>query len=401
MTLPFQRPALELADVVRRHGHRLGEDLSGEHRRILRAITSCRTAALGGHVQTCDQCQFQRIAYNSCRNRHCPKCQASACAQWMEERAKELLPVEYFHVVFTLPDTFNALALGNKRIVYGVLFDAVAQTLSEVAANPKHLGAKIGFIGILHTWGQNLTLHPHIHCVVPGGGLSPEGSTTLTPGGSRWIPCRSGFFLPVRVLSKVFRGKFIDLLKRARASGRLLGVDNDGDFTRLLNASVKHDWVVYAKPPFGGPEQVLKYLARYTHRIAISNRRLVSIDDQDVTFNWKDYAHGNRTRTLTLDGKEFLRRFLLHAVPSGFMRIRHFGLLANRTRTENLATCRQLLGVPPDTGTTAVASPSPTSVIDHACCPACSRGRMVPGAYLSPSQLRRLMIHPPIHLDSS
>jgi hypothetical protein len=400
MTPPFQRPALELADVVARHGPRLGDDLSGEQRRILRAVVNCRTAALGGHVQTCDTCQFQRIAYNSCRNRHCPKCQASACAQWMEDRAGELLPVEYFHVVFTLPDTFNALALGNKRIVYGVLFDAVSQTLAEVAANPKHLGARIGFIGILHTWGQNLSLHPHIHCVVPGGGLSPDGS--------KWIGCKPGFFLPVRVLSKVFRGKFIDLLKRARAatrlssskSGKLLGVENDDDFTRLLNDSVKHDWVVYAKPPFGGPGQVLKYLSRYTHRIAISNHRLVSVDDQNVTFNYKDYAHGNRTRTLTLDGKEFLRRFLLHAVPSGFMRIRHFGLLANRTRSQNLQTCRRLLGVPadtpPDTGSASLAT-APTAVADPACCPACRRGRMIPGAYLSPLQLSRMTIH----LDSS
>ena len=396
MTPPFQRPALELADVVRRHGPRLGEDLSGEQRRILRAIASCRTAALGGHVETCDQCQFRRIAYNSCRNRHCPKCKASACAQWMEQRAGELLPVEYFHVVFTLPDTFNALAPGNKRTVYRVLFNAVAQTLSKVAANPRYLGAKIGFIGILHTWGQNLCLHPHIHCVVPGGGLSP--------GGSRWIACKSGFFLPVRVLSKVFRGKFIDLLKRARTAGKLVGTegtDDDGNFTRLLNASVKHDWVVYAKPPFGGPRQVLKYLARYTHRIAISNHRLVSVDEQNVTFNWKDYAKGNRTRTLTLDGKEFLRRFLLHAVPSGFMRIRHFGLLANRVRTHNLQTCQRLLSVPADTpadtGPASLGTSTLTGVTGHACCPACSRGRMIPGPYLSPLQLS----HVTIRLDSS
>jgi hypothetical protein len=393
MIPPVQRPALELAEVVRRHGHRLGEDLSGEHRRIVRAIASCRTAALGGHVETCDQCQYRRIAYNSCRNRHCPKCQASACAQWMDDRAQELLPVEYFHVVFTLPDTFNALALANKRIVYGVLFNAVSQTLGAVAANPRHLGARIGFIGILHTWGQNLCLHPHIHCVVPGGGVSPDGS--------RWIACKPGFFLPVRVLSKVFRGKFIDLLKRARADGKLLGADDEGDFTQLLNASVKHDWVVYAKPPFGGPGQVLKYLSRYTHRIAISNRRLVSIDEQTVTFNWKDYAHGNRPRTMTLDGKEFLRRFLLHAVPSGFMRIRHFGLLANRTRTQNLQTCRRLLSVPSpldaDSGPTPLAIASVARVTAHVCCPACGRGRMFPGPNLSPLQLSRLTIR----LDSS
>jgi putative transposase/transposase-like zinc-binding protein len=393
MTPLFQRPALELAEVVRRHGPRLGEDLSGEQRRILRAIVSCRTAALGGHVETCDQCQYRRIAYNSCRNRHCPRCQASACAQWMEDRAEELLPVQYFHVVFTLPDTFNALALGKKRTVYGVLFNAVSQTLSAVAANPRHLGARIGFIGILHTWGQNLSLHPHIHCVVPGGGVSPDGS--------RWIACKPGFFLPVRVLSKVFRGKFIDLLKQARADGKLPGAENDGDFTRLLNTAVKHDWVVYAKPPFGGPEQVLKYLSRYTHRIAISNRRLVSIDDQTVTFNWKDYAHNNRPGTMTLDGKEFLRRFLLHAVPSGFMRIRHFGLLANRTRTQNLQTCRRLLSVPSpldaDSGPTPLAIASVARVAAHVCCRVCGRGRMIPGPNLSPLELRRLTIR----LDSS
>jgi hypothetical protein len=390
MIPPAQRPALELADVVRRHGHRLGEDLSGEHRRILRAIVCCRTAALGGHVETCDQqeCRFQRIAYNSCRNRHCPRCQARACAQWMEDRAEELLPVEYFHVVFTLPNTFNALALANKRIVYGLLFDAVSQTLNEVAANPRRLGARIGFTGILHTWGQNLSLHPHIHCVVPGGGLSPDGSN--------WIGCKPGFFLPVRVLSKVFRGKFIDLLKRARQQGKLPGTECNESFNRLLNASVKHDWVVYAKPPFGGPEQVLKYLSRYTHRIAISNRRLVALDETTVTFNYKDYAHGNRPRTMTLDGAEFLRRFLLHAVPSGFMRIRHFGLFANCCRSNNLATCRRLLSVPSpldaDAGPTPLAIASLASVADHVCCPACGRGRMIPGPNLSPLELRSLTI---------
>src|SRR5687768_6953538 len=278
MTPAARRPAVRaspsaapgLAEVVRRHGHRLG-DVSGEQRRILRAIAACRTAALGGHVQTCDHCQHRRIAYNSCRDRHCPRCQASACARWMAEREAELLPVEYFHVVFTLPDDFNALALGNRRVVYGVLFEAVARTLLEVAANPRHLGARAGFIGILHTWGQNLSLHPHVHCVVPGGGIGPDG---------QWVSCRAGFFLPVRVLSRVFRGKFVELLKRARAAGKLTGADDGGAFDRLLDASVKRDWVVYARPPLGGPEQVLKYLARYTHRIAISERRLVAVDDE-------------------------------------------------------------------------------------------------------------------------
>jgi hypothetical protein len=377
---PFQRPPLELAEIVRRHGNRLDADLSGAQRRILRDIATCRTAALGGHVESCDHCHHQRIAYNSCRNRHCPKCQASACARWMNDRAEELLPVEYFHVVFTLPDTFNALALANKRIVYGVLFDAVAQTLLEVAANPKHLGARIGFIGILHTWGQNLCLHPHVHCVVPGGGLSP--------GSSKWVSCKPGFFLPVRVLSKVFRGKFIDLLKRARGKGKLIVAQNDQAFERLLDAAVRHDWVVYAKPPFGGPEQVLKYLARYTHRIAISNRRLVSVNNQSVTFNYKDYAHGSRPRTMTLNGREFLRRFLMHAVPTGFMRIRHFGLLANRVRAKNLALCRRLMSAPP---------PADCPIINSTPCPVCQRGRMIRGPHLDPMQLRRLLIR----LDSS
>jgi hypothetical protein len=379
--MPIQRPraALELAEVVRRHGHRLG-DLSGEEQRVLRAIASCRTAALGGHVQACDHCQHQRIAYNSCRNRHCPRCQGSACARWMEDRAGELLPVEYFHVVFTLPDTFNALALANKRVVYGVLFDAVAQTLLEVAANPKHLGARIGFLAILHTWGQNLSLHPHVHCVVPGGGIAPDG---------HWIACRAGFFLPVRVLSRVFRGKFIDLLKRARAAGKLIGVEDDRAFAGLIDESVKHDWVVYAKPPFGGPAQILKYLARYTHRIAISNRRLRSIDKKNVTFRIKDYAHGNRPRSMTLDGHEFLRRFLLHAVPRGFMRIRHFGLLANRVRQKSLTTCRHLL-----------ATSMPTITVDDvtpACCPVCGRGRLIAGPHLTPQQLAAIIPR----LDSS
>ena len=391
MKPPIQRPALELAEVVRRHGDRLGE-LSGEQRRILRAIAACRTADLGGHVQACDHCQHRRIAYNSCRNRHCPKCQASACAKWMEDRAEELLPVEYFHIVFTLPDAFNALALANKRVVYRVLFEAVARTLLEVAANPRHLGARIGFLSVLHTWGQNLSLHPHVHCIVPGGGLSPDGT--------RWVPCRPGFFLPVRVLSRVFRGKFIDALKRARGKGKLTGAGDDDAFDRLLDASVRREWVVYAKRPFGGPEQVLKYLARYTHRIAISNRRLASIDGQSVTFRWKDYRHGPRPRTMTLDGAEFLRRFLLHAVPNGFMRIRHFGLLANRVRGENLRRCRSLLAGEPPADASAQASPGGgggAAAEREQRCPRCGVGRLIPGPRLSPPELKRLLLR----LDSS
>ncbi len=383
MTPPIRRPALELAEVVRRHAHRLGGDLSGEQQRILRAVAACRTAALGGHVEACDHCPYRRVAYNSCRNRHCPKCQASACARWMDDRAEEMLPVEYFHVVFTLPDDFNALALANKRVVYGVLFDAAARTLLEAAANPKHLGARIGFMSILHTWGQNLCLHPHVHCVVPGGGLSPDGT--------RWISCRPRFFLPVRVLSRVFRGKFIDGLKRARGRGKLVGAEDERAFEQLLDASVRRDWVVYAKPPFGGPQQVLKYLARYTHRVAISNRRLVSLDDDTITFEYTDYARGHRRRTMTLDGAEFLRRFLLHAVPSGFMRIRHFGLLANRGRGERLAVCRRLLEVPPPTEAAPASTAIATTAAERPCCPACGRGRLTPGPRLSPMELHRLL----------
>jgi hypothetical protein len=379
-----------LAEVVRRHAHRLGGDLSGEHRRILRAVASCRTAALGGHVQTCDHCHHRRVAYNSCRNRHCPRCQASACARWMEGRAGELLPVEYFHVVFTLPDTFNALALANRRVVYGVLFDAAARTLLEVAAGPKHLGARIGFMAVLHTWGRNLSLHPHVHCVVPGGGISGDGS--------RWVSCRPGFFLPVRVLSRVFRGKFIDLLKRARGRGGLVGVEDGRAFERLLDASAKSDWVVYAKPPFGGPRRVLKYLSRYTHRIAISDRRLVLVDDDTVTFEYKDYARGHRRRTMTLGGAEFLRRFLLHAVPPGFMRIRHFGLLANRVRRQNLTRCRRLLAVPPPAGPEAGSfAAAAAAAVACPCCPVCGRGRLIPGPHLSAAELGRLTVR----LDTS
>ena len=385
------RPALELADVVRLHAARL-PSLTTEQRRVLEALSACRTAALGGHMETCDHCHHQRIAYNSCRNRHCPKCQGSACARWMEQRASELLPVEYFHVVFTLPDTFNRLALASRRVLYGILFDAVSRTLLEVAANPKRLGAKIGFIGILHTWGQNLSLHPHVHCVVPGGGLSPDGT--------RWIACRPGFFLPVRVLSRVFRGKFIDGIRSAFKAGKLPSIENAAALECLLDAATTKDWVVYAKRPFGGPNAVLKYLSRYTHRIAISNRRLLAMDDQTVTFRWKDYAHGNKPKAMRLDGAEFLRRFLLHVVPRGFMRIRNFGLLANRNRNANLERCRALLMVPAEQSSddqdTEAAHDECQHVHDEMC-PVCKRGHMIAGAIVPPQP--RVCWHP--RLDSS
>ncbi len=382
MTSTRPAPALELADVIRRHGPVL-QGVTGQQRRVLAALTACRTAALGGHVEACDHCRHQRVAYNSCRNRHCPKCRRSACARWMEARARDLLPVEYFHVVFTLPDAFNALALANPRVVYGVLFDAAAQTLLEVAANPKHLGAKIGVTAILHTWGQNLQLHPHVHCVVPGGGLAPDGT--------RWIVCRRGFFLPVRVLSRVFRGKFIGLLQAAFTAGKLRHAPDPESFEQLIAASVRTDWVVYAKRPFGGPEQVLKYLSRYTHRIALSNRRLVSMDERTVTFTWKDYADRCQRQAMTLAAPEFLRRFLMHVVPTGFVRIRHFGLLANRVRTANITRCRTLLGNPSrearmtaahvtTAGDRITSERRPDGCDTQTCrdqCPACGLGHML------------------------
>jgi len=383
MTSPPPARAPELADVIRQFGP-LMPGLSCEQRRVLNELAACRTAVLGGHMETCDHCGYRRPAYNSCRNRHCPKCQASACADWMDDQAAQLLPVQYFHVVFTLPNAFNALALGNKRVVYGILFKAVSRTLLEVAANPQRLGAQIGFLAVLHTWGQNLSLHPHLHCVIPGGGLSPDGT--------KWVGCRPGFFLPVRVLSAVFRGKFISLLRNAFHTGKLHGVPDAAAFEALIDSAVRTDWVVYAKPPFGGPEQVLKYLSRYTHRIAISNRRILGMDDRSVTFEYKDYAHGNQKRTMTLDGVEFLRRFLLHVVPRGFMRIRHFGILANRGRTARLDRCRELLGLNADA---PEACPAGSSTQEHrepvGLCPICGRGRMIQAEEL-PRQPNRTLL---------
>jgi hypothetical protein len=385
--LASPRPALELADVIRRYAALL-PDPTPEQRRVLNALAACRTAALGGHVEVCDHCQHQRIAYNSWRNRHCPKCQASACALWMESQAAALLPVEYFHVVFTLPNVFNALALANKRVVYESLFRAASQTLLEVAANPKRLGARIGFLAILHTWGQNLSLHPHLHCVIPGGGLSPQGE--------RWISCRPGFFLPVRVLSCVFRGKFIDALRKEFNRNQLVGVPDAPALEALMDSAVRSEWVVYAKPPFGGPAQVLKYLSRYTHRIAISNRRLVRMDDHTITFRWKDYAHGNRPKMMTLAAGEFLRRFLMHVVPRGFMRIRHFGLLANKVRARNLNRCRELLQHPQvdidqsDGSDAKLGDAVSIQTFEH--CPICRQGRMVKSEWLKPQPLRFIVV---------
>ncbi|MDK9716199.1 MAG: IS91 family transposase [Sulfuritalea sp.] len=343
------RCALEVADIFRTCGPAWRQAQQGHlsvgQLKVMSAIEQCRSAALGGHVLRCNGCDHVEIAYNSCRNRHCPKCQAKAAQRWLEARQADLLPVEYYHVVFTLPAPISEIAYTNKAVIYRLLFEVAADTLQTIAADPKHLGAEIGATLVLHTWGSALTHHPHVHGIVPGGGLSPDGE--------RWVSCRPGFFLPVRVLSRLFRRRFLEALAQAHQAGQLKFF---GEHARLADATAfagwlaplsKCEWVVYAKRPFAGPAAVLAYLSRYTHRVAISNRRLVSLDERGVTFRWKDYRISGRTRykTMTLSPEEFMRRFLLHVLPSGFHRIRHYGLLANRERRENLARARELLGV--------------------------------------------------------
>ena len=339
------RPTLEVADILCLHGdrflNRYRSSFDFQQLKAFRAIQRCRTAALGGHRDACPSCGYQAISYNSCRNRHCPKCQAQARERWLAARERELLDTSYFHVVFTIPHELNVLALENPRLFYDLLFTATAQTLLQIASDPKHLGAEIGVIAILHTWGQNLLLHPHIHCVIPAGGLSPDHH--------QWVRPRYPFFLPVRVLSRVFRGKFLAGLKRLHRSKKLQCAGpsallaDSRQFAKLLRSLPRRDWVVYAKPAFGGPMQVLRYLGRYTHRVAISNHRLLACDQERVTFRWKDYAHGGQQGEMTLTATEFLRRFFLHVLPKGFVRIRHFGFLANRFRASRLASSRQLL----------------------------------------------------------
>jgi hypothetical protein len=365
--------ALEVADVFRRHGeaYRRAHDgrLGRVERRIMRAVELCRTAALGGHVETCDDCGLTRCAYNSCRNRHCPKCQGRARERWLAARQSELLPVAYHHVVFTLPAQVAEIAFQNKAAVYAILFRTAAETLRLVAADPKHLGADVGLIAVLHTWGQTLQHHPHVHCLVPGGGPSPDGT--------RWVSCRPGFFLPVRVLSRVFRRLFLEALGAAFATGGLgffgdlAGLAEPAAFAHRLHELRRLGWVVYSKPPFGGPEQVLAYLGRYTHRVAIANSRLVSLSGDEVAFRWKDYRHHSKSKLMTLAADEFIRRFLLHALPDGFHRIRHYGFLANGQRTAKLALCRTLLQAqPPATVAVDLAAAGPDR------CPDCG-GTMI------------------------
>jgi hypothetical protein len=345
----MSRPKLEVADIFRRHGAAWRAantaHLSLAQRRVMTAIEVCRTAALGGHVERCEDCAHTRIAYNSCRNRHCPKCQWTAAQAWLAARQAELLPVPYFHVVFTLPAALGAIAYQNKAKVYGLLFTAAAETLTTIAADPKHLGAEIGVTAVLHTWGQNLQHHPHVHCIVPGGGISPDGK--------RWIACKGAFFLPVRVLSRLFRRLFQQGLEAMHAAGELQfftdlsALKHASAFRAYLAPLRKTEWVVYAKKPFAGPQQVLAYLARYTHRVAIANSRLLDLDETHVSFRWKDYRENGalKSKAMRLAVGEFLRRFLLHVLPSGFHRIRHYGLFANGHRTDKLDLCRRLLGV--------------------------------------------------------
>jgi hypothetical protein len=370
------RPPLEVADLVRAAGQafieRSRQWISWKHIKVLLAIVRCRTAALGGHLDECTRCGHRAISYNSCRNRHCPKCQASARDRWLEKRRRELLPTPYVHVVFTLPRPLAPLALQNKKVVYDLLFRTSAETLLEVARDPKHLGAEIGFFSVLHTWSQKLELHPHVHCVVPAGGLSADRT--------RWIKPRYAFFLPVKVLSRVFRGKFVAALKRAFQDGQLSfygdlrPLAQPKTFDAWLRPLFRKDWVVYAKRPFGGPEYVLRYLGRYTHRVAISNHRLVSFVNQKVTFRWRDSAHKNEQRLMTLSLDEFLRRFLLHLLPDSFVRIRNFGFLANRRRSTFLPLCFQLLGLAPQT---EQGTPGTKDSSDLWFCPKCAAPMMV------------------------
>jgi hypothetical protein len=367
------RPVLEVADILRRHGdvyrERNASHLSRDQLKVMGAVQNCRTAALGGHVERCGACGHSRIAYNSCRNRHCPKCQAGAAHEWLDARQADLLPVEYFHIVFTVPASIGSIAYQNKAAVYAILFEAAAETLRTIAADKKHLGASIGMTMVLHTWGQTLTHHPHVHCIVPGGGLSPDGAS--------WMSCKPGYFLPERVLSRLFRRLFLTRLKAAHQAGRLRF---SGDLERLaapkafafLLAPLRRaEWVVYAKRPFAGPSQVLAYLSRYTHRVAISNSRLLALDNGRVSFAWKDYACGGAPKRMTLDVHEFIRRFLLHVLPGGFQRIRHYGFLANGHRKAKVALIRRLLHAAPKAAAIAAIKAEPPSEGAQAKAPVC------------------------------
>ncbi len=392
------RLALEVADIFRAHGPAWRQaqqaHLSLGQLKVMSAIEQCRSAALGGHVLHCNACEHSEIAYNSCRNRHCPKCQANAARRWLEARQADLLPVDYYHVVFTLPAPISAIAYTNKAVIYALLFEVAAETLRTIAADPKHLGAHIGVTLVLHTWGSALTHHPHVHGIVPGGGLSHDGA--------RWITCKPGFFLPVRVLSRLFRRRFLEELERAHRTGQLQFF---GEHVPLADATAfagwlaplrEVEWVVYAKRPFAGPAAVLAYLSRYTHRVAISNSRLITLDERGVTFRWKDYRARGKTRyqTMTLGADEFMRRFLLHVLPGGFHRIRHFGLIANAGRRENLARVRELLHVAPNAAVEPPGADAPVGIAQPSfVCPDCGAAMIIIDTFVRGQPIRA----PPFH----
>ena len=386
------RPSLEVADIFRDHGAawRLANagHISLDQLKVMAAIERCRTAALGGHVARCEDCAHEHIAYNSCRNRHCPKCQGAAARDWLADREAELLPVGYFHLVFTLPAQVADIAYQNKRVIYDLLLKASAQTMIAIAADPKHLGARIAITAVLHTWGSAMTHHPHVHMIVPGGGLSPDGKA--------WVPCRPNFLLSVRVLSRLFRRLFLEKLRAAHEAGHLrffndhAALADRAAFERYLKPLRKAEWVVYAKQPFAGPEAVLAYLSRYTHRVAIANRRLVSADQRGVTFRWKDYrlTGSARYRTMTLPTHEFIRRFLIHVLPKGFHRIRHYGFLANGQRAANLDLARKLLNVPAEPDAPEPGESEPDNRASDQPCPVCG-GTMLVIETFGPGQAPR------------
>jgi hypothetical protein len=389
-----QANTVEVGDIFRQYGaiYRKSHEMPFNQLRAMRAIELCRTAELGGHVEECDTCGSIRISYNSCRNRHCPKCQFLNKERWIEARAEDLLPIEYFHVVFTITDELNPLALRNQRVLYNILFRSVSETLTELSRDPEHLGAELGFISILHTWGQNLMDHPHIHCIVTGGGLSEDGK--------RWVSCRDGFFLPVKVLSRLFRGKFLDYLKKSYESGKLefhgeiSELEDPEQFAIFLRGLYEKEWVVYCKRPFKGIEMVLEYLGRYTHKVAISNHRIIGIEDKKVLFSWRDYADGNRDKIMRVDVFEFIRRYLLHILPERFVKIRYYGLLGNRNRRQKIGQCRSLLGVSNEIKKENGNERWEEFLmrvcgIDIMRCPFCKKGRMVIKEIIFPKRFYR------------
>jgi len=391
-----QEESVEVADIFCSHGHayRMSNNIPLSHIRTMRAIERCRTAELGGHVDECDCCGRIRISYNSCRNRHCPKCQFLAKERWLEQRRENLLPVSYFHVVFTIPAKLNPIVLRNKKICYDILFRCVSETLFELARDPKHLGGQIGFICILHTWGQNLMDHAHIHCIVTGGALSPDGKS--------WLSCREGFFIPVKVLSRLFRGKFLFYLKKSweakelELSGATAKLKDR--FAVFLNDLYQMEWVVYAKPPFKDPETLLEYLGRYTHRIAIGNHRITKMEDEEVSFIWRDYADGNKNKIMKLEASEFIRRYLLHVLPEKFVKIRYYGLLANRKSNTMLAQCRKLLSDPTQPKKKNGSETWQEFLLrvcgmDLITCPFCKNGRMIRKEVILPPSCNS----PPFH----